>query len=145
MLALTALPAVAHAAQPRFTPVGTFTDAVRNLRVADVNQDGISDLIVGSVCRATVLLGTGDGTYSEFQRLNNPGLCEEQARGTLAIGDVDGDKRVDVILGRNDNNNAWVFTRTASGSRRSTERIAGWERCRDRPSFALCSHLRHGV
>lgn len=116
LLAVTAFPAAAQAAQPRFTPVGTFTDAVRNLRVADVNQDGIADLIVGSVCRATVLLGTGDGSYSEFQRLDNPGLCEEQARGTLAIGDVDGDKRVDVILGRNDNNNAWVFTRTASGA-----------------------------
>ena len=122
MLVTALVPAAAQAAQPRFAPVGTFTDQVRNLRVADVNQDGIGDLVVGSVCRATVLLGSGDGTYSEFQRLSNPGICEDYARGTLAVGDVDGDKRVDVILGRNDNNNAWVFTRTASGAFTDTPR-----------------------
>ncbi|WP_170178896.1 FG-GAP repeat domain-containing protein [Solirubrobacter pauli] len=116
MLAVIALPSAAHAAKPRFTPVASFGDAVRELRVADVNQDGIGDLVVGSVCRATVLLGGGDGTYSEFQRLSNPGICEDAARGRLAVGDVDGDKRPDVILGRNDNNHVWVFTRTSSGA-----------------------------
>lgn len=116
VLAAIALPSAAHAAQPRFTPVASFADAVRDVRVADINQDGIGDLVVGSVCRATVLLGSGDGTYSELQRLSNPGICEDAARGRLAVGDVDGDKRPDVILGRNDNNHVWVFTRTPSGA-----------------------------
>ena len=71
--------------------------------VADVNGDGQPDIIVFSACEAPgncensvigVLFGNGDGTFQPAVTYNaGPG-----GGGQVAVGDVNGDSRVDIVL-----------------------------------------------
>lgn len=106
----------AQAAPLSFLPaMVTAQDPVRDVRVADFNRDKVDDLVVGSVCSATILRGQGDGTWRSVDRLTVPGACEDQARGSLAVGDFDGDGLPDIVAGRNDSTNLSVFFNTPDG------------------------------
>jgi hypothetical protein len=90
---------------------GTFQEAVtynsgyfsNRVAVADVNGDGKKDLVVANSCVAAnncssgtidVLLGNGDGTFA-------PALSYNSGTGqalAVAIGDVNGDGRPDVVV-----------------------------------------------
>jgi|HubBroStandDraft_6_1064221.scaffolds.fasta_scaffold61739_2 hypothetical protein len=91
---------------------GTFQTAVTydtggqdaiSIAVADLNDDGHPDLVVGNLCadrycdgdsRTGVLLGNGDGTFQPVA-LFDSGL----GTSSVAIADVNGDKRLDLVTG----------------------------------------------
>ncbi|MGB7601904.1 MAG: FG-GAP-like repeat-containing protein [Candidatus Sulfotelmatobacter sp.] len=92
---------------------GTFQSAVsynsggyysRSVTVADLNGDGKPDLIVISQCNNNnncdfgsvgVLLGNGDGTFQAASSYST----DEQSAYSVAAADVNGDGKLDVIVG----------------------------------------------
>ena len=63
---------------------------VESITVADVNGDGIPDLLVAPL---DVLLGNGDGTFQPPVAYSNPGTSQ------LFVADVNGDGKLDLITG----------------------------------------------
>lgn len=88
------------------TTVGT---GILNLSAGDINGDGFSDIVVGSpydggnvgnvyVFTSNAVIGQG---VSYVQQLSNPGLAgSTQFYGySLALGDINGDQKSDVMVG----------------------------------------------
>lgn len=72
--------------------VGTVTRS-NALRVADLNADGHADIVVSSDdWIVTVFLGRGDGTFEQRRDFG-------QAGEAMAIGDINGDFRPDMVVG----------------------------------------------
>lgn len=98
------------------------TDTCALLIVADVNNDGKSDLIVGhqpNTCGNSnsnpafdVWLSNGDGKFTLSSNVNNSIPTSGAAGGTVA--DTNGDGKVDVVL-VDDGNPANVWTLTGNG------------------------------
>ncbi len=67
-----------------------------SIAVADINGDGIPDLVVGNVndsaCSVTILLGNGDGTFTRAP--NPPGPIESVV--AVALGDFNNDGKIDI-------------------------------------------------
>jgi sugar lactone lactonase YvrE len=69
------------------------------IATGDFNGDGIPDLVVSnyfSPCGATVLLGKGDGTFSEM-----PQLPIDNFASSIVVGDFNGDGKLDLAFGFN--------------------------------------------
>ena len=83
-----------------YSPIGQFPNNTVpvNIRVSDVNGDGIPDLAVGAN-GVGVLLGNGDGTFGPVVTYN-PDLSVEW----VAIADVNGDGRPDIAFVNNGGN-----------------------------------------
>jgi hypothetical protein len=86
------------AAPVNYPTGGTFSNSVQ---VADIDGDGIPDLIVTNMCLdptvcsgVVVLLGVGDGTFNPYVGFDSGGL----ETGAVAVGDVNGDGKPDLIL-----------------------------------------------
>jgi hypothetical protein len=81
-----------------FTPDPHMTgvDALESIAIGDIDNDGTPDLVVGgNNGDVAVLLGNGDGTF----RLGSVNLgASGVLRGSgLALADVDGDRRTDIL------------------------------------------------
>src|SRR6266568_2054686 len=77
--------------------------SVSSVAVADVNGDGIPDLVVANACFASggicpgqlgVLLGNGDGTFQAAMAFASGGAFSS----SIAIADVNGDGRPDLLV-----------------------------------------------
>lgn len=80
----------AHPVNPvRLTPSRNFYEVA----VADVNADGVPDLVLSDGYVLSVQLGKGDGSFgAETHFLAGQGI------NSISAGDVDGDGRVDLVL-----------------------------------------------
>ncbi len=84
-----------------------------SLMAADMNGDGVSDLVVGSgnTQQVQVLTGNGDGTFTEQPLQQNGGLSWQ-----IALGDVNGDGIVDMASANAQSNNGSIFLGVGDGT-----------------------------
>lgn len=97
-------------------------DSPFNVAVGDANGDGLADLaVVNSPSSTTagagrdgltVLLGAGGGT---FRTIVGGPLPLDRFPNIVAMGDVDGDGRADVVVSNPDGNKITIFTMTRRG------------------------------
>lgn len=90
-------------------PLPALQGGAQAVAVGDLNGDGYLDLVVGGTLgqepTATrglfVLLGDGKGNWKEAKEIGLPTLGLSEVYG-IALGDVDGNGRVDVVVATND-------------------------------------------
>jgi hypothetical protein len=89
----------------------------RSVTVADVNGDGLLDVIVGATetpAGINVLLGNGDGTLRPAQS-----FATSSQPIAIATGDFDGDKRIDLVTANGDSGTVSVFFGKGDGTFRA--------------------------
>ena len=97
--------------------------AAESVTVADVNGDGKSDLLVANICPSLncesttagvvgVLLGNGDGTFQSVVTYSSGGLYAI----SLAVADVNGDGKPDIVVANFDGNNVSVLLGNGDGT-----------------------------
>ena len=89
--------------------------------IADINSDGKPDLIVASGCASTgsscrgsvgVLLGNGNGTFKAAMSYDSGGVLS----WSVAVADVNGDGKLDVIVTNNSDNTVGVLLGNGDGT-----------------------------
>lgn len=74
-------------------------DTVSSIVSADLNQDGIGDLVAGGPQLFTVLLGNGDGTFRELPPINiDPIYGTGDNITSIATTDLNGDGKIDLLV-----------------------------------------------
>ncbi len=84
-------------------PYGSGGNGPNAVAVADVNGDGIPDMVVANWCTDStcvassvgVLLGKGDGTFQTAVAYGSGGLYAD----SVAVADVNGDGKPDIVVG----------------------------------------------
>ena len=72
---------------------GAFTMAIKT---ADFNGDGHLDLVRAGLQGFDLLMGNGDGTFSEGSQL--PSISSPGNYDSAVVGDFNGDKKLDIVL-----------------------------------------------
>jgi flagellin-like hook-associated protein FlgL len=106
---------------------GSFTDGVTlapqvatgrvlDIRVADVNNDGILDVLsTNTGSTFNVFLGSGDGTFSGPTSFSYSGTTNQDGRG-LTTGDFNGDGKLDVAVANFTGTNVSILYGNGDGS-----------------------------
>jgi hypothetical protein len=85
---------------------GSLPGSLRSLVVGDFNNDGKLDVATASDCLSTqdcssgsvtILLGNGDATFTQFAQYPLGGIVSQA--GTLAVGDINNDGKLDLVAG----------------------------------------------
>ena len=118
MLVLTAGVMIALAGPPVLAPAEGSSINIRganNVIAGDLNNDGHPDLIVaaGQSRSVTILLGRGDGRFAAGAE----GAFEvAETPHEMALGDVNGDKNLDLALANHDSYNVVLLLGTGLGT-----------------------------
>ena len=75
-----------------------------SVAAADVNGDGIPDIVVGSYYSLNVLLGNGDGTFQPAVSLN-----VDYVAASIAVADLTGNGMADIVVSNNAGSNVGVL------------------------------------
>jgi len=97
------------------TNLNSIAQGTRSVATADVNGDGIMDIVASGVYegRIYVYVGNGNGTFQAGTSFNT-GLTPDI--GYMQIGDFNGDGRSDVVVAERDNGRISVLFANANGT-----------------------------
>jgi hypothetical protein len=79
--------------------VGGTSNAVA---IADLNDDGFTDLVIGNAGQNTILINNGSGFFANETSTRLPSILD--VTQDLEFGDVDGDDDLDLLVGNEDSN-----------------------------------------
>lgn len=102
-----------------FQPMATYSTGPSSfpysIAVADVNGDGKPDLLTTNFILSTVgvLLGNGNGTFQAATNYNTGG---NSAPYSIAVADVNGDGKPDLLTANNGNNTVGVLLGNGNGT-----------------------------
>ena len=95
------------------------------IAVGDVNGDGMLDVVVGNECASSgcpdgaavgVLLGNGDGTFQAAVTYRSGGLSGPFFPASIAIADVNGDHKPDVVVANGSSGTVGVLLGNGDGT-----------------------------